>query len=323
MGWRGTIRSVSAAMKPAERNAERRRKQDAKFNMIEESSDAVSDWQNLVHELVSIHINPTESIDWYKISTQSEPLPPIRNSEQETKARAKLNLFKPGKLDFLRGGTEKRRRALEDAVSVATHADQEFYRVSCEIYQRKLEEHNSDVALANLILAGDANARKSVIAEMQSLSTEGIIGSSISFAISENHVHAIANVHGEETIPSVRRKQLQSGRLSETKMPVGEFNELFQDYVCSVALRVAGDLFAILPIDEVYVTCAPEMLNTTTGKKEETPVLSVRFMRETFLKLNLAGIDPSDSLSNFVHVMDFKRTKGFARITPLKPIQGE
>ncbi|HAD25243.1 MAG TPA: hypothetical protein DCF61_05865, partial [Alphaproteobacteria bacterium] len=105
---------------------------------------------------------------------------------------------------------------------------------------------------------------------------------------------------------------------SETKMPAGQFNELYQDYVCSVALKIGGDLFQILPLEEVYVTCQTHMLNTKTGYKELTPILSVQFVRPTFLSLNLSQIDPSDSLGNFNHVINFKKTKGFAAITPLK-----
>ncbi|MCA9808257.1 MAG: hypothetical protein KC476_09915, partial [Cyanobacteria bacterium HKST-UBA06] len=86
---------------------------------------------------------------------------------------------------------------------------------------------------------------------------------------------------------------------------------LYQDYVVSVALKFAGDLLQILPLDEVYVTCHVELLNTQTGHKEVSPILSVHFVRDTFKRLNLSQLDPSDSLQNFNHSMSFKKTKGF------------
>ena len=103
-------------------------------------------------------------------------------------------------------------------------------------------------------------------------------------------------------------------------MTVGQFNELYQDYVASVALKIAGDLFHIIPLDEVYVTCLRQMLNTQTGHQELTPILSVQFVRPTFASLNLTNLDPSDAMANFNHTMSFKKTKGFAQIEPLKPI---
>ncbi|GAB5408790.1 MAG: hypothetical protein BalsKO_11550 [Balneolaceae bacterium] len=94
-------------------------------------------------------------------------------------------------------------------------------------------------------------------------------------------------------------------------MPKGEFYELYQDYVCSVILRIAGEIFSILPTSAVVITAADDLLNTSTGYIEEQAILSVAIPRKTFNQLNLQTIDPSSSLENFVHNMDFKRTKGF------------
>jgi hypothetical protein len=63
------------------------------------------------------------------------------------------------------------------------------------------------------------------------------------------------------------------------------------------------------------------MLDASTGHQQLTPILSVQFVRETFGQLNLEHLDPSDSMKNFNHVMDFKKTKGFTRIEPLKPVE--
>jgi hypothetical protein len=103
-------------------------------------------------------------------------------------------------------------------------------------------------------------------------------------------------------------------------MPIGRFNELYQDYVAGVAFKIATDFFKILPLDEVYVTCSATMLNTQTGYQESTPILSVRFISETMNSLNLTKIDPSDALARFQHSMQFKKQTGFQRILPLKPV---
>jgi hypothetical protein len=320
MGWRGAVRSMSAAMRAAERDAERRRKHYAKAQMISEASDAVSDWQSAIHELVSLHTDPADEIDWSRELRKPEPSEPRRSAAHESGAQEWLDAFKPRFWDFLFGGSDKRLQKLSDAVPAGREQDDENYRTAIEDYRTQLADWKTDTDLARRLLAGEAQARKEVIAEMQSLSDQGLIGTHISFRISDEFLHAVPHVHGDEIVPNVRRKQLQSGRLSESKMPVGEFNELYQDYVCSAALRVAGDMFALLPLDEVYVTCVATMLNTKTGHQENTPILSARFVRETFRRLDRRHIDPSDSMRNFVHEMDFKRTRGFAGITPLRPL---
>ncbi len=317
MGWKGTVRSMSAAMRAAERNAERRRKQYAKEQMISEASDAVSEWQSGIHELVSLHTDPADEIDWSRELTKPEPSEPQRFTAHEAQAQHRVDVFKPRFWDFLFGGSDKRLANLEEAVLCGRAQDDEDYRAAVERYRTQLADWRADTDLARRLLAGEVSARKEVIEEMQSLSGEDLIGTQISFSISDDFLHVRPHVHGDEIVPKVRRKQTQSGRLSESKMPVGEFNELYQDYVCSAALRVAGDMFALLPLDEVYVTCVANMLNTKTGHQENTPILSVRFVRETFRRLDRRHVDPSDSMRNFIHEMDFKRTRGFSGITPL------
>ena len=254
----------------------------------------------------------------------SSNLPMIRSSRQKRELPwndTRLTHSSPGSLTSFEVLATKRRRRLEQEFrSCIGIFDQAEYMEEMQAHHRKLDEWANDVALARKLTEGYAGAIRNVIEEMQSLSQDGLIGSSISFEIGDDFLHAKPEVHTDEIVPKFRRKQLASGKLSETKMPVSQFNELYQDYVASVALRVAGDLFNIVPLREVYVTCLTRMLNPKTGHQELTPILSVQFARDTFLRLNLVDVDPSDSMANFNHAMSFAKTKGFTRTEPLRPI---
>src|ERR1044072_3611376 len=320
MGWRGAVRSMAAAARGAEREAERRRKYYAKQQMIEDAADAVAEWHDQMQEIVSLHVDPTDDVNWDGVLREPEPRAASPVTLRGAAAAGRLDAFRPRFWDFFWGGSERRREGLERAVIDARVEDEQAHRQATDAYRIRHGEWKADTELAGRLLSGDVSAQRDVIAEMQSLSGEGLIGTHLSFRISAAFLHAIAHVHGDEVVPKVRRKQLQSGRLSESKMPAGEANELYQDYVCSAALRVAGDLFGLLPRDEIYVTCVTDMLDRVTGHQAETPILSVRFVRETFRRLGLGRIDPSDSRRNFVHEMNFKRTLGFSPIVPLQPL---
>lgn len=288
--------------------------------MVADAGEAVAEWQSRIRELISLHTHSVERIDWQGLARAPRPAEPEVANDEERKAQAELDRFTRHWWDFLFGGSEKRQQKLVDAVARGRSQDEINHRMAVEDHRRQVEEWEADRALAARLIAGDVKARMEVIEEMQSFSGEGLIGSDISFRFQEEFVHAVPHVHGDEIVPNVRRKQLQSGRLSETQMPMGEFNELYQDYVCSAALRVAGEMFALLPLEEVYVTCISTMLNSATGQQEDTPILSGRFVRESFDRLGLRRIDPSDSMRNFMHRMDFKRSRGFAPIEALQPI---
>ena len=317
MGWRGTMRSLAAVSRQLDREAERRHKQAVRDQLTADAADAVADWESYIDELLTVHKSLAQRIDWADVLSCEEPMKPSAITRRQDAARQALKEFKPGTFDFLRGGSAKRKATLERALEAAVKEDEDELGSRLQEYREALNEWRADRELAQRLLAGDTGAIKEVIAEHQSLSSENLIGSRVDFSICEGSVHAKPQVHNDDIIPKFRRKQLASGKLSETKMPTGQFYELYQDYVSSVALKVASDLFQILPLDETYVTCTANMLNTSTGHQEPTPILSVQFVRATLENLNLEAIDPSDSISNFKHAMEFKKTKGFSAITPL------
>lgn len=134
------------------------------------------------------------------------------------------------------------------------------------------------------------------------------------FKLNNNCLCIDLNVYSQNIIPTKSKNLLKSGKLSLKDIPKNQYNEIYQDYVCSAILRVAREIFALLPIDKVIITAEDELLNKSTGHKELLPIVSVLIFKETFETLNLDLIDTSDSMLNFVHNMDFKKTTGFKAI---------
>ncbi|MCF6303246.1 MAG: hypothetical protein L3J13_08625 [Devosiaceae bacterium] len=299
------------------READRVQKQREKEQITANAADAVMDWRERIDDLVSLHKNLTQPFDWKSIAHSQPPQLPVRLQTYQQNAQSALDAFKPSLLDKIRGGSQKRLAKLQTALSTATEDDHQVYQLACTDYNNTLAEYEADTSIAKRLVAGEVDAIKEVISEMQTLSAEADLGTRIDFTIKQNSLHAKANLFDTSVVPDFRRKQLASGKLSETKMPVGEFYELYQDYVASAAFRIAGDMLNILPLHEVYVTCLAEMLDTSTGHLDHAPILSVQFVRPTFERLNLDAIDPSDALKKFNHVMNFKQTNGFSKITPL------
>lgn len=323
MGWKGTMRSMAAASRAAARDAERRHKAAVKQQNLDDAYDAVQNWEDYISSLITVHVDLADAIDWEKIATSPRPAVPVMQNKNEISAQKKINSFKPNVLNKIFGTTQKKLDKLQQALSSAKDKDfKEFERNQLN-HSKNLIEWENEAGLAKRLLAGDILAIKEVLKELNSLVDKDLLGDQISFQITEEFIHAIPNVHSDEIIPKVKRKLRASGTLSETKMPVGEFNDLYQDYVASVALKVAGDLFHVLPNNIVHVTCMTSMLNTKTGHMEPTPILSTQFMRRTFIDMNLEAVDPSDAMTNFVHRMNFRRTKGFSAVEPLLPLDAE
>ncbi|MEX1014187.1 MAG: hypothetical protein WDZ80_03440 [Candidatus Paceibacterota bacterium] len=319
MGWKGTLRSVNSAIKASERESrrkqrelERQRKQYNKMVELEQAQYEVEQFENYLERVTSIHLEKSNNIDWKEIASKPKPKEPNFTDKFEHKAQKELDSYKPSFFDNIFNRTEKKREALSLAVENARKKDEKYYEQLRENHEQNLIDWKDSKEFAQRVLEGDQEAWSEAIEELAPFSEISELGANLSFTFEKSApVQAKINVHGEDIIPNQKKSLLKSGKLSTKNMPKGEFFELYQDYVCSVVLRIAGELFSILPASAVVITAVDDLLNSSIGHIEEQAILSVAIPRKTFDKLNLQMIDPSDSMENFVHNMDFKKTKGF------------
>lgn len=94
----------------------------------------------------------------------------------------------------------------------------------------------------------------------------------------------------------------------KSSMKIPEYNNLLQDYVCSCALRVARDIFALLPVSHVIVHAL----------SEGNTVVSVDFERRIFTKLKFQGSDASNLVEEFKCNMNFDCQNGFQPVSQLE-----
>lgn len=287
---------------------------------LDQAAFDVDVFENLIERLTTMHHDAAPVIDWRQIADATSPTEPKHRDVNEIAAQDAWANYKPSMMDKVLGRAERRKDELLEAVSQAQDEDRTVFEQATRQYEDALVEWELDRQFARRVLDGDADAWLEVVQDLSPFEEIAQVGSQVSVAVgSGGVVAATIQVRGDSTVPSEKKALLQSGKLSTKKMPKGEFNELYQDSVCSAALRVANDLFSLLPADMAIVTAVDKMLNTGSGHMEEQPVLSVAVPRQTLNQINLPRVDPSDSMGNFVHRMDFKRTKGFGPVDRLTP----
>jgi hypothetical protein len=327
MGWRGTLRTLGAISRAAERDARRRAREHTrqlaeleKFEAKERAAEAVQEFEEFLSSLVSAHKVCSKPINWHAKLTATPPVKPPRHSKQEEAAKQRLIEYSPSIFARLLGRTERAKADLEKRVISAHEADEILYVRSLDAYQKALVEHEDEKELSMNILAGDAEATLEFLKTLNPFSSIAQLGESLRISIPlPKRVAVELEVHGDEVIPKESAKLLTSGRVSRKAMPRGDYNRLYQDHVCSSGLRVVREVFAALPAESVVVTAVDELLDSSTGNLAKTPILSFLATRQTFAKLNFEAIDPSDAMRNFVHNMDFKPTTGFRAVTALDP----
>lgn len=330
MGWKGTIRSLQATSRRIERDAEKRRRElqkqqkaYARMAELEQAEYEVDVWNNYIDVLQSVHKGCGDPVDWLSIARADAPVQPVFFGSKEAQARQAVQNYRPGFLSRLLKIDRKKKQKLNEAVDVAKKDDQDNFDSLYQQWQQDSADHEQQTGIATGILDGEPRARINAIEFFAPFDELSELGSSIHFCIDEisGVLLVTLHVHGGHVIPTEIKSLLKSGKLSVKKMPVGKRNGLLQDYICSCVLRVARELLNLLPDDMVIVTAVDELLNTATGYPEELPILSVAVTRQVLDRLNMDAIDPSDSMNNFVHNMNFKKTTGFRAVPELNPGQ--
>lgn len=327
MGYRGTLRTIGAVARSIERGArrrqaelERQRKYATKMQDLERAEYEVSEYENRVELLQSIHKECGAAIDWKQLLETQPPREPDVITSAEEAARANMAKYRPGMIDRAFALEKKKRKKLEDALAVAVDTDKAEYQKEVEAYRKDYENWKQIAELARNVLSGDPQAYLSVIENENPFQEIEQFGSGLTFTpVGKDVLSASMTVKSPAFIPSEVKTLLKSGKLSMKAMPITKFNELYQDYTCSCSLRIARELFSLLPIRMAIVNVFGNFLNKATGHKENMPILSVAVSRPTLESLNLDTIDPSDSMSNFVHRMNFKKSEGFVPVALLDP----
>lgn len=327
MGWKGTVRTFGAIARSMEREArrqqrelERQQKELSKMQELERAQYEVNLYQNHIDVIKSIHKDCGNVWDWQKIGSSDPPNEPTNQHKNEYQAQRALDSYTPTFFDKLLGKTEKKRTILLRNFEQAKEADKAEHQKAIEDFKRRYEEWRELTEVAGKLIKGDVDAYLKAIEEANPFEEIQQVGSAVEYeVVDKDLIVCTLHVRDGKVIPTEVKSVLKSGKLSVKPMPTTKFNELYQDYVCSCVLRVARELFALLPIKMTIVNAVGRLLNTKTGHMEDMSIVSVAIPKETLENLNFDTIDPSDSMENFVHRMNFKKSMGFSCVEVLIP----
>lgn len=336
MSWIKLMRSIEADARRHRKAVERRRRAEERdalrsfreqqramkaYEKAEEAERAAreaSAFDAYLKLLVSVHKDCGERWDWQALSRAADPSPPSRIARNEDEARRALDGYSPSFFEKLFGRAKKRRSELEGRVDEARRTDDREHR-------DRLQEHRSEVELAAIrrriaagILACDPNAYRAAIEHASPFEELDSYDTTVDVTDLQADVAVLrCEIKDREVVPTEELKLTATGKLSKKQMAAGKYWALYQDYVCSCAIRVAREVFAVLPVNRVITNICTTGLDPSTGHHGLTTLLTVGFGRSQLAHLNLAAIDPSDAMENFPHRMTFKKTAGLQPVEPI------
>jgi len=309
MGHSATLRAIQAAERRQQRGSqkrlrelERQTKEQAKLSAIEQARLEVETFESGLEVLLSVHKEQGEIWNWAEFAMALPPHPPRKFSRHELKAR---------------------QRADHQALAQASTQDEQEYQEALQAHAEEMMEWERMKAMARRILAGEHRAYTEALLEFSALAEISDLGSSVHFTVHHAKVLECGlKVNGRQAIPTELKTLTAAGKVSVKAMPKARFHEIYQDYVCGCVLRVAREVFALLPVETVLVTASADALDPRTGQTVEQPVLSAAISLATLGRLDFEHLDPSDALENFPHRGNFKASRKsgeFEGIAPMNP----
>lgn len=247
-----------------------------------DAADQVAAYEQQLQMIRRVHETCSETIDWKKISEQ--PAPASRS------------------VSF---------NASNDSFSEDLH----------DANNSKFDDYGDWKKLHDLsgkILAGDIDSYLEVLAEVKPFEDLTEYGSDFEVGTDDPSSMTVEfNVKSEEVVPQETLALTSTGKLSRKALAKSTRNDIVQDYICSCVIRIAREMFALLPVDRVLINAKDSILNTATGHNEDVTLVSVIFDRARFMDTDFSRIDPSDLIEAYPSNMAFKKTSGLGAVEEL------
>lgn len=302
--------NAQAKRKQLEREREKAAKDKEKQKQLEleHAKAVVEEYESKIDAIITIHRDCAEVIPWDSIVQIAAPFEAGTQGPREIEARQKAASYKPG---FL----AKRIKMFDSSSNGSLERNIEY---AIEEDKKEYDEWEVQHTIAARIMGKDTDAMLEIIESADVFDSLTEYGSGFEVGLLDYKTAEVEfDIMADTVVPKEAASLTATGKLSQKKLAVTKRLDIMQDYVCSCVLRIARDLFAILPLEAVLIHAKDSFLDTSMGNDVKQDILSVLITRDKMEKMNFDLIDPSDSMANFECNMKFLKTKGFQPITRL------
>lgn len=324
MGWKQYARKIEAAQRRSakaharwQKDLEKRRREHEKIIAKNAAAREVAEFEEYLLKLTTLHTETTPPMDWASIARSTAPKPPEREATNELQARDALETYQPGFFERLFGGAKKRRALLEANVELGRRNDDAHHRQREQEHAQAVAEWELEVRLAQGVLANNPGAYRQALEYLSAFDAIEAFGTVVRVIPEPELIVVSCEIVDSELVPDEEVKLTAAGKVSTKAMAGGRRWALYQDHVCSCALRVAREIFGTAPVNRVIVNISESQLDTSTGHPRKVTTLATHFVRTNLNGLEFSKLDPSDAMRNLSHRMKFKKTSGFEPVEPI------
>jgi len=220
----------------------------------------------------------------------------------------------------LRGMNWRRWRS-RPGVEEAREVDEREYQIARARYEKEFAQWKKMHSLARRVLAGEGRAYTEAVSESSALTEISNLGSSIHMTVHDARViECELKVNGRDVIPTDMKSLTSTGKLVVKSMPKARFHEIYQDYVCGCVLRLAREMFALLPVDTAILTATVDGIDSRNRPHAELPVRLWLLLAQRLSALlsNILTLQMPWKISNAA--VDVMTSRKIGRVYPIVPL---
>ncbi|MDR0270253.1 hypothetical protein [Paenibacillus sp.] len=275
--------------------------EQAEWNDSEKHAFEAAWYDNQLEWIASIHRICGEPINWEQIAASAPPFPRGEKGPNEKLAEKSCLEFKPTRMQKLLKQDAAIRQELEEQLEMAREQDRQDYM-----------QWKSVTDFAHSIREGNRTAYLRVLEEIAPLEDLLTMGSGLEFTVLNTAaVEVEMDMNSGQVIPHGSKLLTEEGIFKESPFSIEEQHELECKYVCGSVIRIARELFAVLPLDTVLVHAKDTKMNLGIGQEEYVTVLSIQFDRDALSEMDTDREASPELLAPFLHHIKFDAATGF------------
>jgi hypothetical protein len=276
-------------------------------------------YQSYVALMVTIHQDCGLPVDWAAKAVAPEPPVVAPTQRRETAARQALDAHRPSIFSRLLGRAEKKAQLLRYALDEARRNDVRENEQAAADYKKRCELWALEKSTAAGVLAKNPDVYRGALDLANPFIELKEFRMRISLpSVAADAVTVECLIEDLELVPNSFLEMMPSGYVNSTAIELDLYWGLHRKFACSCALRVAREVFNLLPVDKVIVNIKDNKFDLETSIISYPIIFSVQFVRDLIVNVDFSDLDATYAVKAFDHRMTFNPTKGFKPVEPIE-----
>lgn len=266
---------------------------------------AIREYEYLMFVIKNIHKLSAEIVDWNKVKQIVEPFNINDLGPNAILEKQKIDEYEPTIIEkTFKSKLEKKHEIFKSKMMDAMKKDEDIHN-----------SWRSLIDLADLILKGHINSYFKAIMLISPFEDLLDLGIDFEFGTDDAKIMHVEYVIDSSKIIPYYSLSAKMGALNKVNFDREEHNLLIRDYIASCAIRIARDLFGIIPIDKAIIHIVDHKFNIQTRQSEKITALSLNMDKTILENINIESNSPMEIIKSFEYNMNFDAYDGFSSVS--------